>query len=442
LNGTYNIASGNLSTVSNGYANCSSGTRSFVGNGEDSRAIGTYSFVGNGGDSVYSFGNPGNYACGTYSTIVNGRCNRATARHSNILGGESNCATSIYSSVVGGCGNQATGYGSIVGGGICNLASGTNSFVGGGQNNCAAACWSVIGGGVNNRTTNDTTANFGVIAGGSNNFLNWPSGNVISGGANNTVGGAGGGYATVAGGFCNVASGNGTLASGCQNTVTGCGSVVGGRLNTSSGEYNVIFGYAHNSSAGYSSIFGLENKSNAFNTTNIGRYSCAYLTGQFVQGGEWASPSAYGGSTQISTLVANRNSVSLTTGATTGVSLDGTGTTSLIVPLGTNRLWKVKVEWVGVVTGITGTATGVSAGDAVYGESNFGFKKISGVASLGPTLGDTQGSDTAIMDTSSLSYSAGGSGQLALTFTGPTFTGGGSVTMRVTAKIMLVELGY
>ena len=189
-------------------------------------------------------------------------------------------------------------------------------------------------------------------------------------------------------------------------------------------------------------MFGLENTSNAYNTTSIGRYSCAYLTGQFVQGGQWASPSIYAGSTQISTLVANRNSVSLTTGATTGVTLDGTGTTGLIIPLGTNRTWKVKVEWTGVITGITGTATGLSVGNAIYGEANFGFKKIGGTSSLGPILNDVQGSDNVVLDTASLAYTAGASQELALTFTGPTFGGGGSVTMRVTAKVSLVELGY
>ena len=46
------------------------------------------------------------------------------------------------------------------------------------------------------------------------------------------------------------------------------------------------------------------------------------------------------------------------------------------------------------------------------------------------------------MDTCSLAYSAGASQELAMTFTGPTFAGGGSVTMRVVAKVQLVEVAY
>jgi hypothetical protein len=41
-----------------------------------------------------------------------------------------------------------------------------------------------------------------------------------------------------------------------------------------------------------------------------------------------------------------------------------------------------------------------------------------------------------------MTYTAGASQQLAMTFTGPTFAGGGSVTMRIVAKVSLVEVAY
>ena len=127
------------------------------------------------------------------------------------------------------------------------------------------------------------------------------------------------------------------------------------------------------------------------------------------------------------------------------MSLDGTGVTNLIIPAGDNtakRMWKVKVEYVGTITTITGTATGLIVGDTVYGEENFGFKKVGVTLTMGPIMNETQSSDNAIMDTCELVVTAGASQEMALTFTGPTFAGGGSVTMRVVAKVALVEVAF
>ena len=41
-----------------------------------------------------------------------------------------------------------------------------------------------------------------------------------------------------------------------------------------------------------------------------------------------------------------------------------------------------------------------------------------------------------------IAYTAGASQEMALTFTGPTFVGGGSVTMRVVARIELSEVAW
>jgi hypothetical protein len=46
------------------------------------------------------------------------------------------------------------------------------------------------------------------------------------------------------------------------------------------------------------------------------------------------------------------------------------------------------------------------------------------------------------MGSASLIPTAGASQELALTFTAPTFAGGGSVTCRVVAKVELVEVAY
>jgi hypothetical protein len=46
------------------------------------------------------------------------------------------------------------------------------------------------------------------------------------------------------------------------------------------------------------------------------------------------------------------------------------------------------------------------------------------------------------MSTALLDVTAGASQEMTLTFTAPTFTGGGSVTCRVVSKVSLVEVAY
>jgi hypothetical protein len=46
------------------------------------------------------------------------------------------------------------------------------------------------------------------------------------------------------------------------------------------------------------------------------------------------------------------------------------------------------------------------------------------------------------MSTASFGVSAGSSQEMKLDFTAPTFTGGGSVTTRVVAKVELTEVAY
>ena len=100
------------------------------------------------------------------------------------------------------------------------------------------------------------------------------------------------------------------------------------------------------------------------------------------------------------------------------------------------------VKWVAIVTAITGTATGVTVGDAIYGTSEFGFKRLSGTSSITSLIRDSIVADTAIMETATLTYSAGASQELALTFTAPTFSGGGDLTVRVVAKVELTEVAF
>jgi hypothetical protein len=252
---------------------------------------------------------------------------------------------------------------------------------------------------------------------------------------------ASGTQSTVLGGLSNSASGLRAVSMNYNSVASGSYSIAGGNSGSATGIGAIAIGGESNNASGLRAIsLGFRSKSSQNLSFSFGQYTEAYLQGQAALSGTFFIDYEYG-YCQQSTLVANR-SASLTTAATTVLSLDGTGTTNLIIPNGNNRAWKVKVEWIATVSSISGTTTGITAGDMAYGEANFGFKKVGGTSYLGTFINDEGASDSAIMDTCSLAYSVGASQELALTFTGPTFSGGGSVTMRIVAKVSLVEVAY
>jgi hypothetical protein len=315
-----------------------------------------------------------------------------------------NCATSTYSSVVGGCGNKATGYGSFVGGGLQNSACAPYSFIGAGNCNTTSGIGeSVIVAGTANTSSGYKSFIGAGRANSSSSFFNF----VGAGCSNN----ASGGGAIVVGGTANNATNDSTfVGGGVSNCASGFrSSIIGGQSNTSFGDYSSVLG-------------GLGGRS--------------YLYGQ----GAFGSGNFSGvGDAQSSQLVARRRSASVTTGTTLTLSLDGTGTTNLIIPEGSNRAWNVTVKWVAVVTAISGTATGVTVGDYMVETNTFGFKRVGGTSSI-TAIGTsgTQG-DGSITGTALMTYTAGASQQLSMVFTAPTYAGGGTLTMQVVAKVELTE---
>jgi hypothetical protein len=232
------------------------------------------------------------------------------------------------------------------------------------------------------------------------------------------------------GGNNTVSSNNGFIGAGFCNNVTDFSSMVGsGCQSTSSGRYSAVLGGAENvASACYSAVTG------GFRTN-------VYLYGQQGQASGYFSST---GDAQTTTLTARR-SASMTSTSTTTLSLDGTGTTNLIIPSGNNRSWAVNVTWSAVVTGITGTATGVTVGDTKTSMDFLAVAERSGVTSVsGHTSIATRGVETILgsLNAVNVTYSAGASQELAITLTAPTFSGGGSVAMRIVAKVELTEVAY
>jgi hypothetical protein len=345
--------------------------------------------------------------------------------------------------VVGGAQNFASSTGGFVGGGVLNSVSGLDGYqvvVGGQQNTITSSGHSFIGGGLSNSIAVGASVGSATISGGRSNSANSS-------------------YSTVSGGQSNVASTNthATVVGGGSNTSSGANSVSGGRLNTASGDTAIALGYQNtstssstfvtgfqsNATATGSAAIGIINNATALYSTAIGCRSNAYLRGQFSNAGNNFTDSG-GGDCQNSLLNAFRQAT-LTTGGTTTLSLDGTGTTNLIIPNGNLRSWNVQVRWVAVVANITGTATGVTVGDTKTSTDLLAVAKRSGSTTVSAhTSAGTHAIETIAgsLTAANITYTAGASQEMAITFTGPTFAGGGSVIMRVVAAISLTEVAY
>jgi hypothetical protein len=275
-----------------------------------------------------------------------------------------------------------------------------------------------------NNSQNVASGNYSFIGSGYNNRAN--GGNAVSnGGEANT---ASSNYSTISGGQSNTASTNthATVVGGQSNTSSGQKSVSGGNGNTSSGEASVTFGSGNIASARFA--------------TGLGMSSRAYLYNQLAVGAVGSSFGFTVGASQYSFLVASGMGV-LTTGNTTSITLDGDAG-NLIIPNGNNRAWNVQINTISVVTAITGTATGVSVGDTYSEVKNLLFKRIGGTSSIVGTVDTSNIKSDTSMSTALMTITAGASQQMALTFTAPTFSGGGSVTCRVVSKVSLVECAY
>jgi len=279
----------------------------------------------------------------------------------------------------GNANQVASGTDSVISGGRNNRASGTDSFVGGGFGNAATSSATVIGGGISNSAT--------------------------------------GGESFVGGGQSNTSSG-------------GYGSILGGQSNSATAAWSTVGGGSGNSAtSGYS--FAQNNDCIASNTSTVaqGQSARAYINAQRSFGFVSDFQTADFGASRILP-------------AASGILSGGTTilvNTSLIVPTGTTNVWNIEIKFVGYVQQITGIATGVSVGDSLVFTDYLCIKKFSGVSSILGTATNIYTVNDASMATASVAYTIGGSQQLVITFTAPTFAGGGSLAMRLGASLCVTE---
>ena len=339
-------------------------------------------------------------------------------------------ASGYASTIVGGSYNSAAGSFAVVGG-YNNLSTGNAATIFGYEN--TAATYSAAVGILNNASGSSA-----FVAGRSNTASSDHS--TVSGGQSNTA--STGTHATVVGGQSNTSTGQGSISGGANCTATAGHAVSFGQFSQSSGTHTFTSGNSCIANADQSVSMGFANLSQARGSVSLGLRSFAYLLGQVSFASERFG-TGNGDATQ-SYLTAIRQST-LATGATMVLSLDGTGATNLIIPNGQNRMWNVQVRWVAVVTAITGTATGVTVGDTKTSTDLLAVAKRAGTTTVSAhTSAGTHVIETIAgsLTAANIAYTAGASQQMAITFTGPTFAGGGSVTMRVVAAISLTEVAY
>lgn len=328
-------------------------------------------------------------------------------------------ASGANSAIVGGSGNTASG-GTSLAVGLNNVAS-SESSIAIGRGNTAAGI----------------RRNYAI---GENNTVSGFDGSAALGQANNVSGID----SSIAIGRSNTISGTTSFGFGASNSVIGNEAYAVGKANSIGSLGSFAFGSGNNVNVTPANsnmvAIGFDHKVSGPFATSLGKRSWAYLYGQIAHASEWFTVLNDWGSAQQSTLLARREAT-LTTGATTILSLDGTGVTNLIIPLDT-RSWNVKISYVAIVRSITGTATGITVGDTKSQNIEIGFKKVGGASSLVGAGSYSIAQEDASMNTATLTPSAGGSQQLALTFTAPTFAGGGSIICRVVAKVELVEVAW
>jgi hypothetical protein len=433
------IAGGQSNTVSASYASIGGGQSNtnlqthstIVGGWLNANSGGAYSIIGGGrsnflgSGSWYTFIGSGwlNGITGDYSVIVGGFSNSATTQYAAVIGGSTNRSSGLYS-LTHGLGNTASSSGSTAIG-YYNTASGAYSVVMGSGNTISSNYATIAGG-----QSNTISSTYGFIGGGQGNTISVNNHQSIMGGRNNVASGE---FSSVMGGDTNTSSAIHTATFGYRNTASNSRALAGGYFSSAVGLNSVAIGYYTYAGGNYSCSFGSLTRAESTYGFAIGAYSQTNLYGQHSISSE--SFGGYGDSQQ--SLLTSRAVSATTSGSTITLSLDGTGVTNLITPYGNNRAWNVVVNTITVCTVVSGGT--LTVGDAHSGEYKFLFKRVGGTSTISPITTSSEVADTS-MATSSYTFSAGTSQQLAIVFNAPNTAN--NSTFRAVAKVQLVEVAW
>ena len=365
---------------------------------------------------------PENVASGDYSFAA-GNSSRASGKGS-VAFGSNRCLATQEGAVAMGTQSEATGLYSIAIG-VTQRANQRGAVALGGYflGNTASGFASFVVG-----ESNTVTPHYSAVIGGQSNTASTGTHATVVGGQSNTSSGT----HSISGGLSSTASGQRAIAFGAA-TASGQFSLAIGDAVSSSGAKSIALGADSQATQSSSVAIGNAVFAQAENSFASGNRSFAYLLGQNSRAnGRFVA----NGDAQQSYLTA-RKSDTLNSAGTTVLSLDGTGTTNLIIPNANNRAWNVTVKWVAVCTA-TGSGT-TAVGDVAIATDSFMFKRVGGASSIG-TLSNLQNSQDATMAGATCAYAVGGSQDLQISFTAP--ASANATTFRVVAKVELTEVAW
>jgi hypothetical protein len=326
------------------------------------------------------------------------------------------------------------------------IAQGNNSTITGGQSNRIIVGGSFIGGGSTNFINSTNTPGMVIVGGNGNTILQNDQGgtpNFIGGGTSNT---AQGGNSLVVGGKSNTAGGynidNVVIGGGQSNVASQTNSIIpGGISNTASGVGSVVIGGGSNISSGtFSFSSGVYSRALSNYSVASGYGGVTSFPGQFAMssfGPYFGLLGNNGSSYQFSDLLCYNLLNNLTTGQTL-VLYPGNSSSNLLLPAYVNKVWHVTAKYTMYVATKVGTADLINNGDTLFGTVSFGYRSGVG-AFITSTFAENKVSNNVNINTALFTFSVGASNELKLTFTAPTFTGGGELRIRCNVKLELVE---
>jgi len=363
-----------------------------VAQGTGSIAIGGNNSSINTQSIAIGYNNTSGNSGSGYSVAIGSNCN-AVPQYSVVIG--TGCTSGDNGGIAIGNSSFATGYSVAIGSNVS--ASGYYS-VSLGKSNSATSDYSVVSGGQSNTASTNT-------------------------------------HATVVGGLSNTASGYCSIAGGQNATASGSRSIAFGESALALGSNSACLAGGSAQGAGSTALAGTGNNAISNYSLAQGYVTETRLLGQVAFSGTGYNFPFERGFCQQSLLTANRLAT-LNSAATTVLSLDGTGTTNLIIPYGNNRLWAVKV----VATAFVSVAGGTLVlGDSYMGEFTMLFKRVGGTSSVVGVNSANLIYDTN-MATAAFTFAAGASQDLQITFKAPTTAS--ATTFRCVAKVELVEVAY
>jgi hypothetical protein len=390
--GQYNTNTGFAATVSGGIKNSVTALYATIGGGYENTNAADYAVVAGGIQ---------NTAGGYESVVSGGGQNTANGNGATVSGGNENTVSGNSSTIVGGVFNSVTTNFAIVGGGGGNVASGSASFVGGGgiyeaggggfsrYGNTAGGAASVVGGGL----ANQALGNGSFIGGGgfdgvdvAGNFTLGKA-SVIGGGLGNSISGNGI-YATIGGGYNNVANNNyGTVAGGVQNTNQGAYATMGGGSdNNISGSFGTVSGGLDNTvNNNYGTVpGGFGNMASGLYSFAAGYNAQALNEGSFVWSDD-SSGTAFTSTANDQFAIRAAGGVVMNVAASVGlhpaaVQINSTGTAAVGLAVGEGSSDSATV-FVNTGSGdIIKGFSGSSGGNLVFEVKNNGTVNVNGIA--------------------------------------------------------------